>query len=68
MKKLNRKQFLKSAVVAAAAIGVGKLADAKPKTKEIISQNHLPNQEIKTMKKIKILLMVKKAETVKFII
>ncbi len=52
MKKLNRKQFLKSAAVAAAAIGVGKLADAKPKTKEIISQNHLPNQEIKTMKSI----------------
>ena len=52
MKKLNRKQFLKSAAVAAAAIGVGKLADAKPKTKEIISHNHLPNQEIKTMKSI----------------
>lgn len=52
MKKLNRKQFLKSAAVAAAVIGVGKLAEAKPKTKEIIGHNHLPNQEIKKMKSI----------------
>jgi len=52
MKKFSRKDFLKAAAITTAAIGVGKIVKAKPKNKEIIGHNHLPNEEIKTMKSI----------------
>lgn len=56
MKKINRMQFLKTGALIAAGLGLGKVAAAKSKTNNSITNqvgfNHLPNKEEKIMKTI----------------